>query len=190
MPYRTRLTGRLISSMRGSAGKTPDPSPFGTHRLGGRRPILKSRRSGCGCARSSKKRSRSEAGGALSPSTSSIELCDGNPKLEPVDIEALKAALNDEGINVTDSEPQTSNLSCSFCGKLQSEILQLIAGADAFICDECVQLCVRCIATEHPEWLAELRKLLDDLAGKKGPDLGRVNWPRCSPAAPSAPPAR
>jgi RNA polymerase primary sigma factor len=97
------------------------------------------------------------------------ELCDGNPKLEPVDIEALKAALNDEGINVTDSEPQTSNLSCSFCGKLQSEILQLIAGADAFICDECVQLCVRCIATEHPEWLAELRKLLDDLAGKKGP---------------------
>ena len=95
------------------------------------------------------------------------ELCDGNPKLEPVDIEALKAALNDEGINVTDSEPQTSNLSCSFCGKLQSEILQLIAGADAFICDECVQLCVRCIATEHPEWLGRASETPGRPGGQK-----------------------
>ena len=31
--------------------------------------------------------------------------------------------------------------SCSFCGKSQSEVGRLIAGANAFICDECVAMC-------------------------------------------------
>ena len=30
---------------------------------------------------------------------------------------------------------------CSFCGKSQSEVGRLIAGANAFICDECVAMC-------------------------------------------------
>ena len=54
------------------------------------------------------------------------ELC---PKeLEPEDIEALLAALRDQGIQLTDGS-KASNPSCSFCGKTQPEVLQLIAGA-------------------------------------------------------------
>ena len=32
-------------------------------------------------------------------------------------------------------------LYCSFCGKSQQEVSQLIAGPTVFICDECVDLC-------------------------------------------------
>jgi ATP-dependent Clp protease ATP-binding subunit ClpX len=42
--------------------------------------------------------------------------------------------------------------SCSLCGKPKNEVMQLIAGGRGFICDECVQLCVRIVITEHPEW--------------------------------------
>ena len=96
------------------------------------------------------------------------QLCDGGPKLEPEDIEALMAALSEAGINLTDETSHAPDLSCSFCGKAQPDVLQLIAGPDAFICDACVRLCAQCIASDHPEWLAELRTLLDDLSNKKG----------------------
>ena len=36
--------------------------------------------------------------------------------------------------------------SCSFCGKSQSKVLQIIAGPNAFICNECVGECNRIIA--------------------------------------------
>jgi ATP-dependent protease Clp ATPase subunit len=36
-----------------------------------------------------------------------------------------------------------TTLYCSFCGKSQHEVRKLIAGPTAFICDECVALCVR-----------------------------------------------
>jgi ClpX C4-type zinc finger/Sigma-70 factor, region 1.1 len=92
------------------------------------------------------------------------ELC---PKeLEPEDIEALYAALRDEGIQVADESSQVSNPSCSFCGKAQREVVQLIAGAQGFICDECVQLYVQVISIEHPEWLTEHWKFVNDLAHK------------------------
>jgi hypothetical protein len=94
------------------------------------------------------------------------ELCDAEPKFGPEEIEALFAALSEERINVTDGNAQSPHLSCSFCGTPQPEVLQLIAGPNGFICNECVRLCVQCIAADHPQWLAELRKLLDDLAGK------------------------
>jgi hypothetical protein len=45
---------------------------------------------------------------------------------------------------------------CSFCGKPKSEVMQIIAGPEAFICDECVQLCVRIVIAEHPEWRDQL----------------------------------
>jgi hypothetical protein len=32
-------------------------------------------------------------------------------------------------------------LSCSFCGKTQHEVKELIAGPSVFVCDECVELC-------------------------------------------------
>ena len=30
---------------------------------------------------------------------------------------------------------------CSFCGKAQMEVNKLIAGTNAYICDECILLC-------------------------------------------------
>ena len=39
-------------------------------------------------------------------------------------------------------------LYCSFCGKAQSEVVKLIAGPEAFICNECVELCVDVIKEE------------------------------------------
>ncbi|MCD8087944.1 MAG: ATP-dependent Clp protease ATP-binding subunit ClpX [Oscillospiraceae bacterium] len=38
---------------------------------------------------------------------------------------------------------------CSFCGKPQSQTGRLIAGNDAYICDECVRLCVDIIGEEN-----------------------------------------
>ena len=42
---------------------------------------------------------------------------------------------------------------CSFCGKSQDEVKKLIAGATAFICDECISLCSDVIAKEKDEAL-------------------------------------
>src|SRR5215470_6362313 len=39
-------------------------------------------------------------------------------------------------------------LYCSFCGKSQHEVQKLIAGASAYVCDECVGLCVNFIREE------------------------------------------
>ena len=33
------------------------------------------------------------------------------------------------------------DLTCSFCGKGQDEVLRLIAGPDVYICNECIALC-------------------------------------------------
>ena len=93
------------------------------------------------------------------------ELC---PKeLGPEYIKALFEGLRDEGIQVTDGGSQMSNPSCSFCGKTQPEVLQLIAGAQGFVCNECVQLCVHIISIEHPEWLPEHKKFVENLGNKK-----------------------
>ena len=42
-----------------------------------------------------------------------------------------------------------SPLSCSFCGKTQDEIERLIAGPNAHICNECVDLCANIIHEER-----------------------------------------
>lgn len=36
-------------------------------------------------------------------------------------------------------------LRCSFCGKSQDDVEQLIAGRDVFICNKCVEICVEII---------------------------------------------
>jgi len=36
---------------------------------------------------------------------------------------------------------------CSFCGRKQSEVNRLIAGVDAFICDECISMCSEILDT-------------------------------------------
>ncbi len=42
-------------------------------------------------------------------------------------------------------------LRCSFCGKPQSQVQRLIAGNDAYICDECVRLCLSILGDEFEE---------------------------------------
>ncbi|ORJ62920.1 ATP-dependent Clp protease ATP-binding subunit ClpX [Geothermobacter hydrogeniphilus] len=45
-------------------------------------------------------------------------------------------------------DDQSSELSCSFCGKAQDEVKKLIAGPAVYICDECIDLCKDIIAEE------------------------------------------
>ncbi len=48
---------------------------------------------------------------------------------------------------------------CSFCGKSQDEVERLIAGHNAFICNECVELCLDVLGDDYaPGGNAELRK--------------------------------
>src|SRR4026209_677213 len=56
---------------------------------------------------------------------------------------------------------KTSEIRCSFCGKLYTDVAKLVAGPGVYICDGCVNLCVDVIAgaTEVepptlPEWAA------------------------------------
>lgn len=52
---------------------------------------------------------------------------------------------------------------CSFCGKPQSRVRKLIGGADAYICDECVQVCVS-VLDDDQEYKEETAELVDDQA--------------------------
>jgi len=84
-------------------------------------------------------------------------------QLQAEDIESLFGALRDEGINVVEATTASPEVACSFCGKSQPDVLQLIAGAGVFICNECVQLCVGIIATENPDWIEQHRQFLATL---------------------------
>ena len=57
---------------------------------------------------------------------------------------------------------------CSFCGKPQDEALRLVAGPQAFICDECAMRAVQMISVQHPEWRERLIRTLALLPN--GPD--------------------
>ena len=35
----------------------------------------------------------------------------------------------------------STEVHCSFCGKAQTDVAQLVAGPSAFICNECVSIC-------------------------------------------------
>lgn len=56
------------------------------------------------------------------------------------------------------------NLRCSFCGKRQDQVERLIVGPNAYICDECIGLCVEIL--------------------NEGADDGPVSKRRGEPAAP------
>jgi len=45
---------------------------------------------------------------------------------------------------------------CSFCSKTQLEVKKLIAGSSAFICDECVEICLDIIKEEANEKIEEI----------------------------------
>src|SRR3989338_3972189 len=48
-----------------------------------------------------------------------------------------------------DKKRGSDYLTCSFCGKSQSEVRKLIAGPMVYICDACVELCNDIIAEEY-----------------------------------------
>jgi ATP-dependent Clp protease ATP-binding subunit ClpX len=41
-----------------------------------------------------------------------------------------------------------SECKCSFCGKWQCQVKRLIAGQTAYICDECIELCVEVLSED------------------------------------------
>ncbi len=47
-----------------------------------------------------------------------------------------------------EDENYGSDMFCSFCGKGNHEINKMIAGEQAFICDECVELCSDIVESE------------------------------------------
>ena len=70
------------------------------------------------------------------------------------------------------SEHPQGQKHCSFCGKTQSEVGKLIAGEDAYICNECVDVCLDLVQTSQQvdagDWAAkplpkphEIRAALD-----------------------------
>lgn len=61
------------------------------------------------------------------------------------------------------SNRQAENpLRCSFCDKPQNEVRKLIAGPAAFICDECVAICVEIVASDGRPDAETLRRALPE----------------------------
>lgn len=60
---------------------------------------------------------------------------------------------------------------CSFCGKSQSQVKQLIAGPNIFICDQCVALCNEIIKDEQDK---EKSRFGNDLIVTKPSDIKKV----------------
>jgi len=59
-------------------------------------------------------------------------------------------------------EDETKNLSCSFCGKNQNEVVKLIAGPTALICNECITVSMDILREEQKD-----TKLFNGEEGKK-----------------------
>lgn len=64
---------------------------------------------------------------------------------------------------MANAENNSTNISCSFCGKSQDEVIKIVAGPGVFICNECVDLCKDIMEEElmgdsAPKSLEELPK--------------------------------
>ena len=82
----------------------------------------------------------------------------------PQEIERLMEDLKAKGLQIAEDQTSAnSEPACSFCGKAQPEVLQLIAGPRVFICNECVQLCVGIVATKNLDWLERHLQFLTTL---------------------------
>jgi len=77
-------------------------------------------------------------------------------RTEALDLAARYCGERDNAIAERDAarkelESYKNPLYCSFCGKSQHEIKKLIAAPTVFICDECVEVCVRIIDKKSSE---------------------------------------
>ena len=50
------------------------------------------------------------------------------------------------------SNKKEETVACSFCGKTQDEVLQLIAGPGVYICDQCIEVCYSLMENERAEF--------------------------------------
>lgn len=70
------------------------------------------------------------------------------------------------------AEKTKNNVVCSFCGKNQDEVMQLIAGpAGVFICDQCVDVCYSLIDAENDDLALGNNKKVGKANLKKGDDI-------------------
>ena len=46
---------------------------------------------------------------------------------------------------------QNGRVTCSFCGKTPDQVAKIIAGANGYICDECVALCNDIVTNAAPD---------------------------------------
>ena len=53
-----------------------------------------------------------------------------------------RGAKEDKGLSKIED---VNKIKCSFCGKAQEQVRRIIAGPGAYICDECIELCVQII---------------------------------------------
>ena len=58
---------------------------------------------------------------------------------------------------------ERKSVRCSFCGKHQEQVARIIAGPGAYICNECVHLCMSILTTLRSR------------------GAGRAGHPRCDP---------
>ena len=50
------------------------------------------------------------------------------------------------------SSQKRGSVHCAFCGKTDRQIKRLIAGQEAYICDECVKVCYKMLKNETEEY--------------------------------------
>ena len=60
-------------------------------------------------------------------------------------------------------------LCCSFCGKGQTEVKKLVAGPMAFICNDCIDVCLDIICNEAAVKSQSLDDFLPIMTGKSTP---------------------
>jgi ATP-dependent protease Clp ATPase subunit len=69
-------------------------------------------------------------------------------------------------MSATIEDGTKSVASCSFCAKTEAAVRRLVAGPHAFICDECIELCMTIVrddsASFHLRSAAEYRKLAEE----------------------------
>jgi ATP-dependent Clp protease ATP-binding subunit ClpX len=50
---------------------------------------------------------------------------------------------------LTRSQPRRKTLACSFCGRSEHEVTNLVAGPRVYICDACIDTCSAIVAAER-----------------------------------------
>ena len=50
---------------------------------------------------------------------------------------------------LTRSQPRRKALACSFCGRSEHEVTNLVAGPRVYICDACIDTCSAIVAAER-----------------------------------------